>query len=136
MDEARGMAPFTACLIDAPCSGLGTLRRHPELRWSMTPESITKMAETGSRMLSAAADIMGRNATIVYATCTLCKEEDEHVIERFLASSCGSGWEVEPFTPAELGEDFASCLTPQGFLLSLPAPDAPDGHFAARLRKR
>lgn len=64
-------------VLDAPCSGTGTLRRHPELRWRLTPQAIASLAATQGRMVAAAAGLVARGGVLLYATCSLEPEENE-----------------------------------------------------------
>jgi 16S rRNA (cytosine967-C5)-methyltransferase len=72
-------------LIDAPCSGLGTLRRNPDLKWRQSVESVEQLKEKQFRILSAASHLLKVGGRLVYATCSLLAEENEAVVERFLA---------------------------------------------------
>jgi 16S rRNA (cytosine967-C5)-methyltransferase len=110
---------FSAALIDAPCSGTGTLRRHPEIRWRLQPEDVTAMAEQGLAMLEAVAHCIEPGGFVVYSTCSVLSEENELLIERFLAGDAGQGFE-------QAGEPFRSRLY----------PGSSDAHFAVKLVKR
>jgi 16S rRNA (cytosine967-C5)-methyltransferase len=121
-----------AVLVDAPCSGLGTLRRHPEKRWRVTPNDIDELAALGIRLLSSAASLVRPGGFVVYSTCTLADAENARVIETFLGSELGRGFSTDPLGP-ELTGVWAECSTAEGYFRSLPERDGPDGHFAARL---
>ena len=73
-------------LVDAPCSGLGTLRRNPDLKWRQTPEAVTRLAETQGSILSSAASLLKPGGRLVYATCSLLQEENDAVVDAFLAA--------------------------------------------------
>ncbi|MHB1537220.1 MAG: 16S rRNA (cytosine(967)-C(5))-methyltransferase RsmB [Solirubrobacteraceae bacterium] len=77
---------FHRVLLDPPCSGLGTLQSHPDLRWRMTPERIGQLVAIQARMLASAARAVGAGGTLVYSTCTISEAENEQQIEAFLAS--------------------------------------------------
>lgn len=111
-------ASFDAVLLDAPCSGVGTLRRHPEIRWRLKPEDITSMASINLDLLIEAAKMVKPGGVITYATCTVFPEENEQVVERFLKTKFGEQFEIE--------EQVQTTLTTNG----------PDAHYAARLRRR
>jgi 16S rRNA (cytosine967-C5)-methyltransferase len=129
----KGLPPrFSSCLIDAPCSGLGTLRRHPEQRWRARPEQVDQLAEGGLAMLSSVAGRIVSGGFIVYSTCTFTRKEDEEVIARFLASEAGADYHVVSVA-SNLPGDFNDCLTPEGYFRSMPRRGGPDGHFAAKL---
>ena len=111
-------ASFDAVLLDAPCSGVGTLRRHPEIRWRLKPEDITSMASINLDLLIEATKMVKPGGVITYATCTVFPEENEQVVERFLKTKFGEQFEIE--------EQVQTMLTTNG----------PDAHYAARLRRR
>ncbi len=121
-----------AVLVDAPCSGLGTLRRHPEKRWRVTPDDIAQLAALGLRLLSSAALLVRPGGFVVYSTCTLDAAENANVVEEFLASEEGRGFTVDPLD-RELEGEWARFSTTEGYFRSLPEEGGPDGHFAARL---
>jgi len=121
-----------AVLVDAPCSGLGTLRRHPEKRWRVTPADIESLAALGSRLLGAAARLVRPGGFVVYSTCTLADAENAQVIEGFLGSELGSSFRIDSFVD-EVPPEWRRFLTPEGFFRSVPEADGPDGHFAVRL---
>lgn len=73
-------------LVDAPCSGLGTLRRNPDLKWRQRPEAIVEMQVKQRAILEAAAQLIKPGGRLVYATCSLLPEENEHVVEAFLSA--------------------------------------------------
>jgi 16S rRNA (cytosine967-C5)-methyltransferase len=72
-------------LVDAPCTGLGAIRRNPELRWRLRPEHVDALTETQGALLRAAASLVMPRGRIVYATCSFLRREGERVFERFLA---------------------------------------------------
>lgn len=73
-------------LVDAPCTGIGTLRRNPDLKWRQHPEALAELAALQGRILASAARCVAPGGRLVYATCSLLAEENEQQIERFLAS--------------------------------------------------
>jgi 16S rRNA (cytosine967-C5)-methyltransferase len=77
--------PYDAVLVDAPCSGLGTLREHPEIRWRRTPADLAGFAEKQTRILRSAASHVRRGGRLVYATCTIARAENDDVVDKFLA---------------------------------------------------
>ena len=119
-------AGFTAALVDAPCSGLGTLRRHPEIRWRLAPRDIAALAELELDLITAAARLVVPFGQLTYATCTVSAAENEGVIKRFLASDTGKQWRIVP-TPVGGASKlfFKTTLTAGGC----------DAHFACRLRR-
>ena len=83
---------FDVIFIDAPCSGSGTLRRHPETRWRLTPQSIHELAEQGLAFLKALAPHVADGGTLVYSTCSIFESENEAVIREFLFCAEGLGF--------------------------------------------
>ena len=119
---------FDRVLVDAPCSGLGTLHRHADARWRQTPESIASLADLQSALLAEAARCVKPGGTLVYATCTLHPAENEAVVTAFLQSH--PDWQVQP--PAvEFG--FGLAIAPQGWVRLWPHRHGMDGFFMARL---
>lgn len=115
-------------LVDAPCTGTGTLRRHPDARWRLTPDAPAHMAGIQLRLLRGAADAVAPGGLLVYSTCTLESEENDAVVEAFLAER--DDFEVEPPTSVRAPID------EKGYLRVLPQQTGTDGAFAARLRRR
>ena len=79
--------PFDCVLVDAPCSGLGTLRRDPDIRWRRREEDLPALAEAQRRMLHHAADVVAPGGRLIYATCSSEPEENEDVAAAFAAST-------------------------------------------------
>jgi 16S rRNA (cytosine967-C5)-methyltransferase len=125
--------PFDAVLVDAPCSGLGTLRRHPELRWRRRPEDVARLAALQQEILRGVAGLVRPGGVLVFSVCTLTREENEGAVEAFLAADPRFG--VEPAGP-HLPGAAAALVGPDGFLRTLPHRHDLDGFFAARLRAR
>jgi 16S rRNA (cytosine967-C5)-methyltransferase len=115
-------------LLDAPCSGTGTLARRPDARWRVTPESIGGLVDVQRDMLSAAAEVLGQGGLLVYSTCSLEKEENEEQVEAFLASH--RDFRIEATDAVR-----PRYLDTQGRLSVTPQESGFDGAFAARLRK-
>ena len=123
-------AAFDAVLLDAPCSGLGTLASRPDLRWRRRPDDVRRLARLQRRLLQRAAAAVKPGGTLTYAVCTLTRAETLDVVEPLLATG---GWEVE-----DLGAIWPGFGHPQagGFLLLLPPHAGSSGFFIARLRRR
>jgi 16S rRNA (cytosine967-C5)-methyltransferase len=73
-------------LVDAPCSGLGTLRRNPDLKWRQSPQSVDELTAKQATILAAAARLLKPGGRLVYATCSILAEENEQIVDAFLAS--------------------------------------------------
>ena len=123
------IGPVDAVLIDAPCTGTGTFRRHPDARWRLKVSDLAVMAATQRSMLVAAASVVRAGGLLIYSTCSLEPEENDAQVERFLAEN--PDWRLEP--PAD-GVVPASVLD-AGRLRVLPHKHGVDGAFAARLRR-
>lgn len=123
---------FDRVLLDAPCSGLGTLQGHPDLRWRASPERIGELAALQCKILGAAAQAVRPGGTLVYSTCTISDAENEHQIERFLYSH--SDFDVEPAV-ASGAIAAESAYAPSPFLSTLPDRDGTAGFFIAKLRR-
>lgn len=127
--ERPPVARADVVLVDAPCSGTGTLRRHPDARWRLDPSGPVAMARVQARLLHGAAGAVPSGGILVYSTCTLEPEENEGVVEAFL----NTHGDFEPAPPETVRlED----VNGRGHLMVLPQRTGFDGAFAARLRRR
>jgi 16S rRNA (cytosine967-C5)-methyltransferase len=95
LGDAKLDPTFAAILLDAPCTGLGNLGRHPELRWTSTPEDIDACAHTQASLLRRCASLLRRGGRLVYAVCSLEPEEGEAIVAGFLASEAGREFVLE-----------------------------------------
>ncbi|NMG08040.1 16S rRNA (cytosine(967)-C(5))-methyltransferase [Brasilonema sp. UFV-L1] len=132
--DSRNMPQFqnTAhrVLLDAPCSGLGTLHRHADARWRQTPKTVEELSVLQKELISHTSTFVKENGVLVYSTCTLHPKENEDVVSSFLAEN--PNWEIEPPNPdSPVGVHF----TPQGWIKVLPHQQNMDGFFMVRLRK-
>ncbi|HEX4628843.1 MAG TPA: RsmB/NOP family class I SAM-dependent RNA methyltransferase, partial [Gemmatimonadales bacterium] len=121
---------FDAVLVDAPCTATGTLARHPDARWRLTPRRIARAAERQTALLESAAGLVRSDGgVLVYATCSLEPEENDDVVTTFLARHP----EFARAPAAGRGAVPAELITPAGDFRSLPQRHGIDGAFAARL---
>jgi 16S rRNA (cytosine967-C5)-methyltransferase len=118
---------FHAVMLDAPCSGLGTLRRHPELRYRRAPEDFGRLAALQAKLLENCQEAVPPGGLLVYAVCSVDPQEGADQIELFLRS--------HPEFTAEPPPTALAVPLPQGYLRTLPGPENMDGFFAARLRR-
>ncbi|HZY03812.1 MAG TPA: RsmB/NOP family class I SAM-dependent RNA methyltransferase, partial [Anaeromyxobacteraceae bacterium] len=118
-------ASFDAVLVDAPCAGLGTLRRHPELKLRRRPEDLPRFAALQAGILESALRYARPGAAVTYAVCSLTRAEGPLLAAAFL----GEGVRRAP-PPAGFPAD---ALDPEGDLLLLPHRHGTDGFYAARL---
>lgn len=128
------LGPADSVLVDAPCSGLGTLRRHPDRRWRATPEDIETLGSLGEVLLQQAAALVNPGGFVVYSTCTVTRRENAEVISRFLSSEAGSRFVLDTLA-GSTPEEWGRFVAPEGWFQSLPEPGGPDGHFVVRLRR-
>lgn len=117
-------------LVDVPCSGLGTLHRHPDIRWQQTPEKIQQLVRLQQELLTQAATWVKPQGTLVYATCTLNSRENEQIIQQFLTHH--SQWKIESPPQTLL---FTPFVTPFGWLQIFPPQHHTDGFFMVKLKK-
>jgi 16S rRNA (cytosine967-C5)-methyltransferase len=122
---------FTCVLLDAPCSGLGTLRRDPDIRWRRFAEDLPSLADAQLRMLERAASVVQGDGRLIYATCSSEPEENEEVVSRFLAAHP----RFRPAGTPELAARVQPFLTADGHLRTLPFRDQLEGFFAAMVVK-
>ena len=118
-------------LVDAPCSGLGTLRRHPDRRWRATPGEIEQLAALNLQLLESAAHLVAPGGYLVYSTCTIAREENQDTVSRFLDAH--PEYSVDPLTPIDIPEEYGRFITAEGYFASVPTPGGIDGHFAVRM---
>ena len=124
---------FDKILIDAPCSGLGVLRRHPDGRWNKNEKTIGERAVLQRGILENCASLLKPGGALVYATCTTEPDENEEVISSFLAKHNEFVIEgPQQFLPASA----ARLVDDKGFLHTFPDEPAMDGFFGVRLVKR
>ncbi|MFN2378530.1 MAG: 16S rRNA (cytosine(967)-C(5))-methyltransferase RsmB [Candidatus Binatia bacterium] len=130
MDPAEGL--FDAVLADAPCSGLGTLRQHPEIRWRRRPDDLEDLARRQGSVLRAAAALVKPGGRLVYSTCTIARIENEDVVAAFLAAHPEFTRETRDTLPPSV----AALCDEDGTLRTFPHRHGIDGFFAVRLRRR
>ncbi|MBE9019855.1 16S rRNA (cytosine(967)-C(5))-methyltransferase RsmB, partial [Chroococcidiopsidales cyanobacterium LEGE 13417] len=133
--DSRSLTQFTniadRVLLDAPCSGLGTLHRHADARWRQTPASVQELANLQKELLDRTATWVKPGGILVYATCTLHPLENERVVEWFLSSH--SQWQIDPLPPNSPATPFS---TTAGWLKVFPHQHQMDGFFMVRLKRR
>ena len=122
--------PFDRVLVDAPCTGLGTLRRRADARWRKEERSIAEMAALQGALLDAAGPLTRSGGVLVYSVCSLEPEETDEIVDMFLKAH------------PEFTRESARPFLPPGFkaeetvLRAFPHRHGTDGVFAARLRRR
>ncbi|AWV89276.1 16S rRNA (cytosine(967)-C(5))-methyltransferase RsmB [Bradymonas sediminis] len=127
---------FDLVLLDAPCSGLGVIRRHPETRWRREKSDIIELAEIQKKLLEVAAGLTKSGGILAYSVCTFTREEGAGQVASFLEEHP----EFELIGPPTEGPgaqiDWAPYLNDDGQLFLNPLEHGTDGFFAARLRRR
>jgi 16S rRNA (cytosine967-C5)-methyltransferase len=120
-------------LVDAPCSGLGTVRRDPDIKWRREPQDLPVLADRQLMLLQRAAAVVRPGGRLVYATCSSEPEENEMIVDRFLASGAG-------FRLVDLRRDGRAELAPvlddRGMLRTLPFEHGLEAFFAAALQRQ
>jgi 16S rRNA (cytosine967-C5)-methyltransferase len=123
-------------LVDAPCSGLGTLRRNPDLKWRQSPQSVAEMTVKQAAILQSAARLLKPGGRLVYATCSILPQENEAIAAAFTEAN-------KEFSPLPVGEILSGLnveaaaslcsgpVTGQEYLRLWPHRHATDGFFAA-----
>jgi 16S rRNA (cytosine967-C5)-methyltransferase len=123
----KGDAPkFDRVLIDAPCTGTGTLQRNPEIKWRLKSNDILRLSRIQLDLLKSASEQVRRGGRLVYSTCSLEREENEDVINRFLDNN--QSFQLIEQTAHELS-------TTEGFIRTYPHRHQMDGFFVAALEK-
>jgi 16S rRNA (cytosine967-C5)-methyltransferase len=132
--DVSGVLPFRTrfdcVLLDAPCSGLGTLRRDPDIRWRRSPNDLERLADVQAAMLGRAGDVVAGGGRLVYATCSSEPDENEAVVGRFLE-------EHRDFmsAPERIPVELARFITADGYFRTFPFRDQLEPFFAAMLVK-
>jgi 16S rRNA (cytosine967-C5)-methyltransferase len=122
---------FDRVLVDAPCTGLGTLRRNPDLKWRQTPEDLAELTVKQANILERAAKLTKAGGRLIYSTCSLLQEENEQIAEQFLAKHP----EFKLLNAAEILSSQQIVLDTGDYLKLLPHLHHTDGFFAAVFEK-
>ncbi len=118
-------------LVDAPCSGLGTLRRNPDLKWRQKPEDIAELTQKQAAILVAASRLLKSGGRLVYATCSFLPEENQHIVEAFLAQHT----EFKLLDSSEILASQNIPLNTGKYFQLLPHVHGTDGFFAAVMER-
>lgn len=128
-EEWRGQ--FSRVLLDAPCTGLGTIRRRPEIKWRRRPEDLSRAATLQRELLAGVAGAVVTGGVLVYSTCSLEPEETDAVVADFLAAH--PSFQVEEPGPALRKQ--GDLVDGEGCLRSWPHRHETDGFFVVRFRR-
>lgn len=133
--DARQRGPFLACfdavLVDVPCSGLGTLRRNPEIKWHFSPEQFAALQQTQRQILQSASEKVRSGGQLLYSTCSTEPEENEQVIESFLGANPDFYLTVPKFP-----QGIERWVCRDSMVRTFPTTYVWDGFFAALLVRR
>lgn len=136
--DSRNLPQFTRAancvLLDAPCSGLGTLHRRADARWRQTPETVQELAQLQGELLEQVATWVKPGGTVVYSTCTLNPVENENVIQKFLSGH--PNWQIVPPAQTRTQYRVTSAETPEGWIKVWPHRHHMDGFFMVRLQQK
>ena len=119
-------------LVDAPCSGLGTLRRNPDLKWRQSPQAIDELAVKQRAILAAAAGLLKPGGRLVYATCSVLAQENRKIVEAFLVSHP----DFRPVSSRQALDESHIALDSEDFLELRPQLHDTDAFFAAVMQKK
>ena len=125
-------ASFDRILVDAPCSGLGVLRRHPDAKWRKGPELISMMARQQASILAHISHFVKPDGLLLYITCSTEAEENQHIVKEFLEQHPNYALEAVSRDLPDAARVFAR---EGGWLQTWPGPEGLDGFFGARLRR-
>ena len=118
-------------LVDAPCSGLGTLRRNPDLKWRQSPQSVAELTAKQAAILAAAAKLLKPGGRLVYATCSILAEENEDIVDAFLATHA----DFSRLSAQELLSAQGIVIDCGGDMRLSPQKHGTDGFYAAVLER-
>jgi 16S rRNA (cytosine967-C5)-methyltransferase len=130
LDAGAPVGPYDLVIVDAPCSGLGVVRRHPEAKARLTAAAVAGLAATQAALLDAAAARVAPGGALVYAVCTFTRAEGPDQLAGFLARHPGFALAAPPLPAAA-----AAAMLVDGALRTWPHRHDADGFFAARLRR-
>jgi 16S rRNA (cytosine967-C5)-methyltransferase len=119
-------------LVDAPCSGLGTLRRNPDLKWRQSPQAIDELAVKQRAILSSAATLLKPGGRLVYATCSVLAQENRNVVAAFLADRP----DFRQVGCQQALDESHIALEGEAFLELRPQTHDTDAFFAAVMQRR
>ena len=133
LNERYEPESFDAVLVDAPCSGLGILRRYPEVKITKKPSDLDEIMSIQKQILNTVASLVKPGGTLVYSTCTVNRKENDKMIEQFLAQH--PNYELDPTLVKRL-PDVLSEQTKHGMVQLFPGDYQTDGFFIACLKRQ
>jgi ribosomal RNA small subunit methyltransferase RsmB len=131
--DSSSIGKFDRVLLDAPCTGLGIIRRKPDIKWARLSSDETEITELQKKMLDTVAGYVKPGGVLVYSTCTILPEENNMMVERFLKENPEFFLDdIKPYIP----EVLRSSVMSEGMLQLFPNRDGTDGFFIARMIRR
>ena len=130
--KIEGKADFDCVLVDAPCSGLGLIRKKPDIKFTKTGSDIDSLTDIQRKVLSAAAGMVKKGGVLVYSTCTVCRKENTGSIKWFKESFGFESDDITEYLPKNMACETAK----NGYIELLPSVQGTDGFFIARLIKK
>lgn len=132
LPDEKNRESFDRILLDAPCTGLGIVRRKPDIKWARETRDIAAITDIQKKLLHNASMLVKPGGVLVYSTCTVLPEENGQMVEQFLADHPEfTGDEISPFLPTALAQHANGCM-----VQLFPNRDGIDGFFVARLRRK
>jgi 16S rRNA (cytosine967-C5)-methyltransferase len=132
LESAANEFTFDRILLDAPCTGLGALRRNPDIKWKVKPKDFHRLHRVQKRMLKNVAPLLKPGGVLVYATCTMSTEENDQTVHAFLLEHANYRPEwARPYLPSRC----AGLVNREGALQTWTHKHGVDGFFAVRLRR-
>lgn len=133
LPDEGSLGKFDKVLLDAPCSGLGVIRRKPDLRWKKEPDNFRELAKLQKKMLETASKYVKPGGKLIYSTCTINKTENIEVVKDFLANN--QQFELESLID-RIPEELVCESAKEGYLELFPNTHGTDGFFIAKIEKR
>jgi 16S rRNA (cytosine967-C5)-methyltransferase len=134
--EIQDLAPFTAILVDAPCTGLGTVGRHPEVKWNRAADDVNALSRVQAEILDAVTPLLAVGGVLVYAVCTWTVAEGPAQVQAYLQRH--PNMELDPPTSESAAADvpWSTLIDRSGGVALMPDAGAWDGFFMARFRRK
>ncbi|UFJ41986.1 16S rRNA (cytosine(967)-C(5))-methyltransferase RsmB [Brevibacillus humidisoli] len=130
----QGIGLFDRILLDAPCTGLGVIRRKPDLKWNKKPDDIADIAHLQYHLLTQVAPMLAPGGLLVYSTCTIEPEENQELVERFVAEH--ENFQLDHSLVEDLPESVVEhCDASSGYVQILPHQFSSDGFFISRIKR-
>lgn len=131
--DEKLMGKADSVLVDAPCTGLGIIRRKPDIKWTRTQNDLKEIVKLQEKILSVSSHYVKPGGVLVYSTCTIEPQENEEMVKAFLKDNKDYSLEdISEFIPGGLAKDTAK----EGYIQLYPNIDGIDGFFISKMRRR